>query len=115
MHPVFRIKQSNWDPGYNYVYGAEALAFVRERYSFSDGDVQRGRNQMAMIQAIIDKVTSPAILTNYLELMDSLSSCFVTDMPREKIADLVKMASEIHGEKVFVRYEKDEFIKELIA
>lgn len=29
------------------------------------------------------------------------------------IADLVKMASEIHGEKVFIRYEKDEFIKEV--
>lgn len=29
------------------------------------------------------------------------------------IADLVKMASKIHGEKVFVRYEKDEFIKEV--
>ena len=52
---------------------------------------------MAMIQAIIDKVTSPAILTNYLELMDSLSSCFVTDMPREKIADLVKMQLEEGG------------------
>ena len=86
-----------FDAGYNYVYGAEALAFVRERYAFSDGDVQRGRNQMAMIQAIIDKVTSPAILTNYLDLMDSLSSCFVTDMPREKIADLVKMQLEEGG------------------
>lgn len=29
------------------------------------------------------------------------------------IADLVKMASQIHGEKVFVRYEKDEFVKEV--
>ena len=77
--------------GMNYMDGASALGFVRERYAFSDGDVQRGRNQMYVIQAIIDKVTSPAILTNYLDLMDSLSSCFITDMPREKIADLVKM------------------------
>ncbi len=29
------------------------------------------------------------------------------------IADLVKMASKMHGEKVFVRYEKDDFIKEV--
>lgn len=80
-----------FDAGYNYVDGASALAFVRERYSFSDGDVQRGRNQMAMIEAIIDKVMSPAILTNYMDLMDSVSGCFITDMPRDKISDLVKM------------------------
>ncbi len=80
-----------FDAGYNYVDGASALAFVRERYAFSDGDVQRGRNQMAMIKAIIDKAMSPAILTNYMGLMDSLSGCFITDMPRDKISDLVKM------------------------
>ena len=35
--------------GMNYnVDGQAALAFCRERYSFSDGDNQRGRNQMAM-------------------------------------------------------------------
>ena len=31
--------------GYNDVNGREALAFARERYSFADGDYQRGRNQ----------------------------------------------------------------------
>ena len=37
--------------GMNYnVDGQAALAFCRERYSFSDGDNQRGRNQMAMIR-----------------------------------------------------------------
>ena len=86
-----------FDQGYNYVYGEAALAFVRERYAFAAGDAQRGRNQMAMIQAIINKMISPAILTNYLDLMDSLSSCFITDMPRGKISDLVKMQLEEGG------------------
>ena len=86
-----------YDAGYNYVYGEQALSFVRERYAFSAGDVQRGKNQMHMIQAIIDKVTSPAILPNYMDLMDSLSSCFITDMPREKISDLVKMQLDEGG------------------
>ena len=80
-----------FDAGYNSVDGAEALAFVRERYAFEDGDVQRGKNQMAMIRAIMDKATSPAVLTGYLGLMNGLSDSFVTDMPRSKIADLVKM------------------------
>ena len=29
------------------------------------------------------------------------------------IADLVNMASKVHGDKVFVRYEKDEYVKEV--
>ncbi len=86
-----------FEAGYNYVYGEMALAFVRERSAFAAGDVQRGKNQMAMIQAIIDKITSPAILTNYMSLMESLSSCFITDMPREKISDLVKMQLDEGG------------------
>ncbi len=86
-----------FEQGYNYVYGEAALGFVRERYAFAAGDAQRGRNQMAMIQAIINRVISPAILTNYLDLMDSLSSCFITDMPREKISDLVKMQLDEGG------------------
>ena len=58
---------------------------------FADGDFTRGRNQMHMIDAIIDKATSPAILTSYASLMDSLSYCVMTDMPKDKISDLVKM------------------------
>lgn len=86
-----RDGSKSFEKGYNYVNGYEALLFVRERYAFSDGDLQRGRNQMAMIQAMMDKIFSPAILTNYMSLMDSLSSCFITDMPSNKIGDLVKM------------------------
>jgi len=93
-----------FENGYNYVYGEAALAFVRERYAFASGDAQRGRNQMAMIQAIINKITSPAILTNYMDLMNSLSSCFITDMPRGKISDLVKMQLDDGGSWNVVSY-----------
>lgn len=49
--------------------GDEALAFVRERYSFADGDRARGRNQMRVLSAIIDKCMSPKILTNFNGIM----------------------------------------------
>ena len=39
----------NYTKGYNYMNGAQALSFVRERYAFSEGDIQRGKNQQAMI------------------------------------------------------------------
>lgn len=44
--------------------GAEALAFVRERYAFRDGDYQRVRNQQAFIKAVMDKTLSRETLTN---------------------------------------------------
>ena len=77
--------------GYNAVDGPAALAFVRERYAFEAGDVQRGRNQMAMIQAIIDKAMSPALLTGYMGLMESVSDSFVTNMPKSSVGDLMKL------------------------
>lgn len=50
--------------------GQEALAFVRERYSFSDGDYQRVRNQQAYIKGLVstilsrDTLTDPAKISN---------------------------------------------------
>lgn len=44
--------------------GTEALAFVRERYAFRDGDYQRVRNQQAFIKAVMDKTLSGETLTN---------------------------------------------------
>ncbi len=86
LHGAYYFEQ-----GYNAVDGAAALAFVRERYAFEDGDVQRGKNQMAMIRAIMDKAMSPALVTGYLGLMDSVSDSFITNMPKGSISDLVKM------------------------
>lgn len=48
--------------GENTLTGDAALAFARERHSFSSGDLQRGVNQQLVIKAILNKVTSPAIL-----------------------------------------------------
>lgn len=44
--------------------GEEALAFVRERYAFVDGDYQRVRNQQAWVKAVLNKLLTPETLTN---------------------------------------------------
>ncbi|POH69215.1 MULTISPECIES: LCP family protein [Cryobacterium] len=44
--------------------GVEALAFVRERYAFTDGDYQRVRNQQAFIKAVLGKILTAETLTN---------------------------------------------------
>lgn len=76
--------------GPNECNGAKTLAFVRERHTFAQGDLQRGRNQMAAIQGIIDKVTSPAILANYAAVLDAGSKMVITNMPTSTITDLIK-------------------------
>lgn len=77
--------------GENEMDGAKALIFCRERYSFAGGDRQRGRNQMALIKAVLDKVTSPAMLTNYVDVMKSIENNFETNVPMSVIGDLVAM------------------------
>lgn len=86
---------SDWGPsfqkGENKINGEEALAFSRERHAFSDGDNQRGKNHMKIIMGIIDKATSPAIITNYNSVMGSVAGSFETNMSSGEITSLVKM------------------------
>lgn len=80
----------SFSAGENYQDGAAALVFARERHSFSEGDRQRGRNQMAVIEAVIDKATSSAILTNYVSVMNAASGAFATNVSQDEISQLVQ-------------------------
>lgn len=80
----------HFNQGYNELNGKQALLFARERHSFVDGDRQRGKNQMAVIEGIIDKATSPQILKNYTQIWNEVSDCVVTSMEYDEIADFVK-------------------------
>lgn len=81
----------NFKQGYNHVNGSQALEFVRTRKAFVDGDRVRGENQQAMIQAIIKKACSGAILTKYNDILTSLKGTFTTNISTDKITDLIKM------------------------
>lgn len=81
----------SYTEGWNHLGGPEALMFARERYSFSDGDNQRGRNQMKVVQAIIEKATSPSVLANYQDLLKAMSDNCVTNISYDQITSLVQM------------------------
>lgn len=76
--------------GENECDGLKTIAFTRERMAFANGDFQRGRNQAAAISAIIDKATSPAIITKYSAVLDAVSDSFLTNIPNSAISELVK-------------------------
>ena len=64
--------------GWNHLDGKSALAFARERHAFASGDIQRGINQMKVIDAMLNKIKSPALLMGFSKIMDAASDCFVT-------------------------------------
>lgn len=77
--------------GINYLNGAQALAFARERYTLPNGDFDRIQNQTRVLKAMIDKAISPAIITNYLDVLEAISGTFQTNMSEKEINDLIKM------------------------
>ena len=87
----YGYRSFSFSEGWNHLEGQEALAFSRERYSFSDGDNQRGKNQMKVIQAIIEKATSPSVLAKYQDLLKAVSDNFITNISYDQISSLVQM------------------------
>lgn len=80
--------------GTNTLTGAQALAFARNRSSFTTGDIQRGINQQAVVTGIINKLLEPSVLLNFNSILESISDSMQTDMPYDEIAELVKMQLE---------------------
>lgn len=81
----------SFQQGYNQMNGKQALVFARDRYSFVSGDNARGQHQMQVIKAVIQKMASGTIITNYSSILDSLQGMFITNLTSEEIALLVKM------------------------
>ncbi|SEI62786.1 transcriptional attenuator, LytR family [Streptococcus sp. 45] len=67
----------------------KALGFVRERYSLEHGDYDRGNNQMKVIQAILDKITSLKSVSNYSTVISNVQDSIQTNMKLDTMMKLV--------------------------
>ena len=76
--------------GYNHFDGRQALAFSRERHNLPDGDNQRGKDQQAVITAMLKKCLSPAMLLKANTIMEQVSQDVETNMSQEQINALIK-------------------------
>jgi LCP family protein required for cell wall assembly len=72
--PSSHMRGKIFTRGLNTLTGEEALAYVRERYAFTDGDYQRVRNQQIYVKGVLRKMLSPEILTNPITLKNLASS-----------------------------------------
>lgn len=77
--------------GINQMDGKKALSFSRERYSYKSGDNHRVQNQQKVLEAMLNKMMSPAIITNYSSILDHIDGCFETNMTSDEITSLIKM------------------------
>ena len=90
--------------GWNHLDGKAALAFARERHAFKTGDVQRGINQMKVIDAMLNKIKSPALLMGFTKILDAVSDSFVTSLSQNQISALVRMQLSDFAEWNIERY-----------
>lgn len=88
----FKARDTYIQKGENYLVGHQALDLARERYHVSGGDNGRGKNQMKVIKAVIEKMTkSTTLISNYSAILKSLEGMFTTDFQTNDISELVKM------------------------
>lgn len=100
-------------PRYHFIKGDNemnakmALAFCRERKAFPLGDRQRGKNQMALIKGVINKMTSAAMLKNYADVLEVVENSVDTNVPLELVRDLVSDQLQNGGTWNVVTYSVD--------
>ncbi len=76
--------------GMNHFNGEQALAFSRERYNVPGGDNQRGKDQMAVIEAMIQKMMTPEMLIQAPSLISSVSDSIDTNVSMDQIQKLIQ-------------------------
>lgn len=77
--------------GDNECDGEKALKFVRDRYSFKDGDRQRGKNQMKVIEAVIRKLSNPSLQYDYVKLFEAVKDCVEMNFTDEEVKELIQI------------------------
>jgi LCP family protein required for cell wall assembly len=85
---------ANFKAGCQTMDGAQALAFVRDRHSFADEDLQRMQDQRAFLKSLLDKATSPGVFLDpfvALPFGSSAASAISVDQSTS-LYSLVKMA-----------------------
>lgn len=68
--------------------GEEALAFARTRYV--DNDIERGKRQQQVLEAIAKKAMDIGTITKYKRILEALDGHIKTDMPSNKILSVAQ-------------------------
>jgi LCP family protein required for cell wall assembly len=84
--------------GMNHLDGNAALAFVRERYQLSKGDISRGRRQQAFVKALLLKALNKQTLTNPVRF-----AALVSAVARNLTVDNAFTSADIYAQALAMR------------
>jgi LCP family protein required for cell wall assembly len=79
--------------GIQHMDGTTALIFVRQRHTLSEGDISRGRRQLAFIKALMLKTLTKDVLTNPIKLKDFIDAA-TSNLTIDQKLDVGQMRSE---------------------
>ncbi|WP_050616473.1 LCP family protein [Bacillus testis] len=85
-----RGKAIHLEKGVQVVNGEEALAFTRTRKQ--DNDMERGKRQQEVIQAIVKKAATAQALTKYTDVMETVGENMKTNFTFSQIKSLMAFA-----------------------
>lgn len=77
--------------GENSIDGAQALIYSRIRKIFSDGDIERGRHQMEVINAVIRKFKEEPTLTHLNGLLSAIENNFTTNLDEDDMGKALEL------------------------
>ena len=76
--------------GCQHLNGIQTLTVARERNAFDGRDRQRQKNCQAIIIDIIEQLVSTNTLTNYNNILNSVSNLYQTTVPKEIVTSIIK-------------------------
>jgi len=79
-------------PGWQTLNGEEALALARTRKK--DNDIERGKRQLEIINAVIDKATSVSSIFKYDEIIEAVGDNMTTNMTFSEMKSFFAYATE---------------------
>lgn len=93
---------TNFDPGVVRMNGDQALAFSRDRYSFSDGDISRSLNQGKLLVAALAemKKSKTTIASRFESAFLIAKNLQLTNLSLRDLYFLMEQAEMIHPENI---------------
>jgi LCP family protein required for cell wall assembly len=84
--------------GVQHMDGSQALIYARSRHTSNDFD--RAQRQQRVILSIREQVDPRKVLENLSQLLKDLKTSFKTDIPQDKLDDLIGLSSGIDTSRI---------------
>lgn len=96
-HPLDGYETRNYCyyAGENAINGVEALMFSRIRKVFADGDIERGRHQMEVVNSVIRKFQEEPTLDHINGLLGAVQKNFTTNLNEDDIGKALTLFTQM--------------------